>query len=54
VDGIRWKGPDTFWATFREPFTRALGDEPQVIEFTATDRAGNEEPVRTLELPPAN
>jgi DUF1680 family protein len=54
VDGIRWKGPDTFWATFREPFTRALGDEPQVIEFTATDRAGNQEPVRTLELPPAH
>ncbi|MEU4385955.1 beta-L-arabinofuranosidase domain-containing protein [Promicromonospora sp. NPDC023805] len=53
VDSIRWKGPDTFWATFREPFTRALGDQPQVIEFTATDRAGNEEPVRTLELPPA-
>lgn len=53
VDSIRWKGPDTFWATFREPFTRALGDEPQVIEFTATDRAGNEEPVRTLELPAA-
>ncbi|MEV0951319.1 beta-L-arabinofuranosidase domain-containing protein [Promicromonospora sp. NPDC050249] len=53
VDSIRWKGPDTFWATFREPFTRALGDEPQVIEFTATDRAGNEEPIRTLELPPA-
>ncbi|MFD2795516.1 beta-L-arabinofuranosidase domain-containing protein [Promicromonospora vindobonensis] len=53
VDSIRWKGPDTFWATFREPFTRALGDEPQVIEFRATDRAGNEEPVRTLELPPA-
>jgi DUF1680 family protein len=54
VDSIRWKGPDTFWATFREPFTRALGDEPQVIEFRATDRAGNEEPVRTLELPPAD
>jgi DUF1680 family protein len=53
VDSIRWKGPDTFWATFREPFTRALGDQPQVIEFAATDRAGNEEPVRTLELPPA-
>ncbi|MDR7380770.1 hypothetical protein [Promicromonospora iranensis] len=31
-----------------------LGDESQVIEFTATDRAGNEEPVRTLELPPAD
>ena len=54
VDSIRWKGPDTFWATFREPFTRALGDEPQVIEFTAIDRAGNEEPVRILELPPAD
>lgn len=54
VDAIRWKGPDTFWATFREPFARALADEPQVIEFAATDRAGNEEPVRTLVLPPAD
>ncbi|WP_129790230.1 beta-L-arabinofuranosidase domain-containing protein [Promicromonospora panici] len=54
VDSIRWKGPDTFWATFREPFTRALADVPQVIEFTATDRAGNEEPIRTLVLPPAD
>ena len=54
VDSIRWKGPDTFWATFREPFTRALADRPQVIEFTATDRAGNEEPVQTLVLPPAD
>lgn len=54
VDAIRWKGPDTFWATFREPFTRALADEPQVIEFCATDRAGNEEPVQTLVLPPAD
>ncbi|GAB2482532.1 hypothetical protein GCM10027063_25790 [Promicromonospora xylanilytica] len=53
VDSIRWRAPDTFWATFREPFTRALGDAPQVIEFRATDRAGNEEPVRTLELPAA-
>lgn len=53
VDAIRWKGPDTFWATFREPFTRALGSEPQVIEFRATDRAGNEEPTQTLVLPPA-
>lgn len=53
VDSIRWKGPDTFWATFREPFTRALADRAQVIEFRATDRAGNEEPVRTLVLPPA-
>ncbi|MFC8798750.1 glycoside hydrolase family 127 protein [Promicromonospora sp. NPDC057138] len=54
VDSIRWKGPDTFWATFREPFTRALADRPQVIEFAATDRAGNEEPVQTLVLPPAD
>nr|BFF17210.1 hypothetical protein GCM10025730_07310 [Promicromonospora thailandica] len=51
VDSIRWKGPDTFWATFAEPFTRALSDEPQVIEYTSTDRAGNQEPVRTLVLP---
>lgn len=54
VDAVRWKGPDTFWATFAEPFTRALSDEPQVIEFAATDRAGNQEPVRTLVLPPAD
>ncbi|MFI2363922.1 beta-L-arabinofuranosidase domain-containing protein [Promicromonospora sp. NPDC019610] len=54
VDSIRWKGPDTFWATFAEPFSRALFDAPQVIEFAATDRAGNQEPVRTLVLPPAN
>ncbi|WP_454855602.1 glycoside hydrolase family 127 protein [Promicromonospora soli] len=54
VDNIRWKGPDTFWATFREPFTRALADRPQVIEFAATDRAGNEEPIQTLTLPPAD
>lgn len=54
VDSIRWKGPDTFWATFGEPFTRALSDEPQVIEYAATDRAGNQEPTRTLVLPPAD
>jgi hypothetical protein len=54
VDSIRWKGPDTFWATFREPFTRALADRPQTIEFTATDRAGNEGPIQTLILPPAD
>ncbi|MFD7024812.1 beta-L-arabinofuranosidase domain-containing protein [Promicromonospora sukumoe] len=54
VDSIRWKGPDTFWATFAEPFSRALSDVPQVIEFAATDRAGNQEPVRTLVLPPAD
>ncbi len=53
VDSIRWKGPDTFWATFAEPFSRALSDVPQVIEFAATDRAGNQEPVRALVLPPA-
>jgi len=54
VDSIRWKGPDTFWATFREPFTRALADRPQVIEYGSTDRAGNEEPVRRLVLPAAD
>ncbi|MGW2094999.1 beta-L-arabinofuranosidase domain-containing protein [Promicromonospora sukumoe] len=54
VDSIRWKGPDTFWATFAEPFSRALSDVPQVIEFAATDRAGNQEPTRTLVLPPAD
>lgn len=53
VDAIRWRGPDTFWATFAEPFTRALTTTPQVIEFAATDRAGNAEPVQHLQLPPA-
>lgn len=53
VDGIRWSGEGTFWATFQESFVRALTDREQVIEFAATDRAGNEEPRHRLTLPPA-
>lgn len=52
VERIQWEGPGTFWATFQEAFVRALSDEPQIIEFAATDRAGNEEPRRRLLLPP--
>ena len=51
VDRIQWQGDGTFWATFQEAFVRALGDRAQVIEFAATDRAGNEEPRRRLVLP---
>ncbi|QLD13305.1 glycoside hydrolase family 127 protein [Microbacterium oleivorans] len=53
VDSIRWEGEGTFWATFQEAFVRALTDHEQVIEFAATDRAGNEEPRRRITLPPA-
>lgn len=53
VDGIRWEGGGTFWATFQEAFVRALTDREQVIEFAAVDRAGNEEPRNRLTLPPA-
>ncbi|THV42466.1 glycoside hydrolase family 127 protein [Glycomyces buryatensis] len=51
VERIQWEGPGTFWGTFQEAFVRAIGDEPQVIEFAATDRAGNEEPRQRLVLP---
>ncbi|MFS0713173.1 beta-L-arabinofuranosidase domain-containing protein [Microbacterium sp. 2P01SA-2] len=54
VDGIRWEGEGTFWATFQEAFVRALTDREQVIEFAATDRAGNEEARHRLTLPPAS
>ena len=33
---------------------RALTDHEQVIEFAATDRAGNEETRRRITLPPAS
>ncbi|PJJ70583.1 hypothetical protein CLV46_0105 [Diaminobutyricimonas aerilata] len=52
VERIRWQGPGTFLATFQEAFVRALTDSEQVIEFGATDRAGNEEPRQRLVLPP--
>ncbi|GAA1680287.1 hypothetical protein GCM10009830_29130 [Glycomyces endophyticus] len=51
VERIQWEGPGTFWGTFQEAFVRALDDEPQVIEYAATDRAGNEEPRRRLVIP---
>ncbi|MGX1702721.1 beta-L-arabinofuranosidase domain-containing protein [Microbacterium sp. NPDC055357] len=51
VERIQWQGEGTFIATFQEAFVRALGDEEQVIVYTATDRAGNEEPRRRLVLP---
>ncbi|GAA2937759.1 hypothetical protein GCM10010458_22400 [Microbacterium luteolum] len=52
VERIQWEGPGTFWATFQEAFVRALSDEEQVIQFAATDRAGNEEARQILVLPP--
>ena len=51
VDRIQWEGPGTFWGTYQAPFTRSLTDEPQVIEFAATDAAGNQEARQSLELP---
>ncbi len=51
VERVQWEGPGTFWGTFQEAFVRAIGPEPQVIEFAATDRAGNEEPRRRLVIP---
>lgn len=51
VERIQWEGPGTFWATFQEAFVRALSDDEQVIEFAATDRAGNEEVRQRLVLP---
>lgn len=51
TERIQWQGEDTFWATFQEAFVRALGDTEQVIEYAATDRAGNEEQRRRLILP---
>ena len=51
VDKIQWEGPGTFCGTYSEPFTRALTDEEQVIEFAATDAAGNEEARGRVVLP---
>lgn len=51
VDRIQWEGPGTFWGTYQEPFTRALEAETQIIEFAATDAAGNQEVRQQLELP---
>jgi len=51
VERLQWKGPETFWGTYQEAFVRAIADEPQVIEFAATDRAGNEESLQRLVIP---
>ncbi|GAA3923926.1 beta-L-arabinofuranosidase domain-containing protein [Microbacterium invictum] len=51
VERIQWEGPGTFWGTFQEAFVRALTDTEQVIEFAATDRAGNEEARQRIVLP---
>ena len=51
VERIQWRSARTFWGTFQEAFVRALTDEEQVIEFAATDRAGNEEALQRLILP---
>lgn len=51
VERIQWEGPGTFWGTFSEAFVRALTDTEQVLEYAATDRAGNIEPRRRLVLP---
>jgi hypothetical protein len=51
VDRIQWEGPGTFWGTYQAPFTRALTEAPQTIEFAATDVAGNEEERVSIELP---
>lgn len=51
VDQIHWQGEGTFWATYQEAFVRALTDREQIIEFAASDRAGNEEPLQRLVLP---
>ncbi|MEU4385312.1 Ig-like domain-containing protein [Promicromonospora sp. NPDC023805] len=53
VDRIQWEGPGTFGGTYTGPFTRALTDTEQVIEFAATDVAGNPEERRSLTLPAA-
>lgn len=52
VERIQWGGADTFWATYQEAFVRSLGDAPQVLEFSATDRAGNESARERIVLPP--
>ncbi|MEG3615399.1 OmpL47-type beta-barrel domain-containing protein [Isoptericola haloaureus] len=51
VDRIQWEGPGTFWGTYTEPFTRALTDTEQVLEFAATDVAGNVEERGRVVLP---
>jgi len=51
LERIQWGGEGTFWATFQEAFVRSLTDSEQVIEFSATDRAGNEGMRQRVVLP---
>lgn len=51
VERIQWQANGTFLATFQEAFVRALTDREQIVEFAATDRAGNEEERQRLVLP---
>ncbi|WP_029150353.1 beta-L-arabinofuranosidase domain-containing protein [Microbacterium indicum] len=51
LERIQWGGEDTFWATYQEAFVRSLGDAEQVLEFSATDRAGNESARQRVVLP---
>lgn len=51
VERIQWGGEGTFWATFQEAFVKSLTDREQVIEFSATDRAGNESARQRIMLP---
>ncbi|MFI5844142.1 beta-L-arabinofuranosidase domain-containing protein [Catenuloplanes sp. NPDC051500] len=53
VDRIQWRTTETFWGIYQEPFTRALHSTPQLLEFTATDRAGNTSPIQQVVLPAA-
>ena len=48
---MQWRTPETFWGVYQEAFTRALRATPQILEFTATDRAGNRSEVHRVELP---
>ena len=51
VERIQWEGPGTFWGTYQEAFVRALTEEAQILEYAATDRAGNEGARKQLVLP---
>ncbi|GAB3279692.1 beta-L-arabinofuranosidase domain-containing protein [Kineosporia babensis] len=51
LDRIQWRTEETFLGVYQEPFTRALREEPQILEYTATDRAGNRTPMQTVKLP---
>ncbi|GLY32657.1 beta-L-arabinofuranosidase domain-containing protein [Kineosporia sp. NBRC 101731] len=51
LDRIQWRTAETFWGVYQEPFTRALHEQPQTLEFTATDRAGNVTARHSVQLP---